>query len=216
MLAKQFLAPLRPLSDRQKDAQHGTSLSPAALPGRTSAVTRWRLLPALGLGLLAVGCAATPPPVAEPPPVAAAVPLPAPPAAPRRLALRWTFRTEEASCRAVAAGPGAAVTVTVTRNAVALAARLATQGGPARPAGGTMQFQGAAGAWSVPLTQGGRRTAAVVGGLTEDAVGRVLVMLSGGRLQVGRAGAGWPVLLLQASGGPGKLWFECVRRQLTG
>ena len=47
-------------------------------------------------------------------------------------------------------------------------------------------------------------------------VGRVLVMLSGGRLQVGRAGAGWPVLLLQASGAAGKLWFECVRRQLTG
>lgn len=176
----------------------------------------WGLLPALAVALLVMGCAATPPPVVVAPPVAAAQPPPAPPAAPRWLALRWTFRADDAACRAVATGRGAAVSVTVTRDMVGLAARLTAPAGQARPAGGTVQFQGAAGAWSVPLTQGGRRTAALTGGLNEDAVGRVLVMLSGGRLQVGRAGAGWPVLLLQASGNPGKLWFECVRRQLTG
>lgn len=216
MLAKRISSSFRSLSNRQKDARHDTCPPLADLPARTSAVTRWALRPTLGLALLAMGCTATPPPVAVPPPVAAAEPPPAPPAAPRRLALRWTFRADEAACRAVAAGPGAAVSITVTRNTVGLAARLTTPGAPVRPAGAAMQFQGAAGTWSAPLTQTGRRTAALAGGLNEDAVGRVLVMLSGGRLQVGRAGAGWPVLLLQASGAAGKLWFECVRRQLTG
>ncbi len=50
--------------------------------------------------------------------------------------------------------------------------------------------------------------------MTEDQAGRILVLLEGGIVRVGRPNAGLPLLQVPNSGVPGRDWFECVRRQL--
>jgi hypothetical protein len=50
--------------------------------------------------------------------------------------------------------------------------------------------------------------------MTEDQAGRILVLLEGGVVRVGRPKEGLPPLQVPNSGVPGRDWFECVRRQL--
>jgi hypothetical protein len=50
--------------------------------------------------------------------------------------------------------------------------------------------------------------------MSEDAVSRVLVLLSGGTIRINNGRAGLPTLRVPDAGQPGRSWFECAKQRL--
>jgi hypothetical protein len=166
------------------------------------------------LALLLVGCATQPPAEeAKPEPVA---PVVSPPAqrAPRQIMRTiWSFAAEGDECVAVAGSGRTLLQVTVRRNApirvvVSLAAPLPS----GRRAPVAMRFNGPAGQWQVNAQQASNRQLVAVLGVSEAALSRVLVLLSGGVLELGEQDQALPSLGLAPSEAQGQAWFDCARR----
>jgi len=85
---------------------------------------------------------------------------------------------------------------------------------PERP---SVRFSGPAGQWSI---QGGgpagRLQAVFPLPRNDAALGRILILLSGGTLAIGPSEAGLPILSLPESGAEGQQWFLCARHSVTG
>ena len=195
-------------SQRPVAGPRGFFQEPRAIALRRAAV--------LGAAAFVAACASNPP---APEPVQPAVakeepPLPRP-VTQRRLAASWSFRDGGEGCFAVASARGAVFRVATNRAGTALSVHVPPGAGTVRGRGGSLQFQGAAGSWTVPARIRGR-TLQSYAPLTEEAAGRVLVLLAGGVLRPLRSTEGWPVLSVPAAGDPGRAWFECVRRGLKG
>jgi hypothetical protein len=165
------------------------------------------------LALLLVGCTTQPPveeakPEPEPPAVAPPVQR-----APRQMIrTTWNFDAEGDECVAVAASGRTSLQVTVRRDApirvvVSLAAPLP---GGRRPV--AMRFNGPAGQWQVNAQQAASRQLVAVLGVSEVALSRVLVLLSGGVLELGEQSQALPSLVLAPSDAQGQTWFDCARR----
>jgi hypothetical protein len=75
-------------------------------------------------------------------------------------------------------------------------------------------FANGASSWEVGARVIGKHEASAVLTMSEDAAGRVLVLLEGGTVRVGRASDGLPRLLVPHGGAAGREWFECVRQRL--
>jgi hypothetical protein len=50
--------------------------------------------------------------------------------------------------------------------------------------------------------------------MSEDAVSRVLVLLSGGTIRINNGRSGLPILRVPDAGQPGRSWFECAKQRL--
>lgn len=118
----------------------------------------------------------------------------------------WTFEDDDGTCKAVATSPDAVLELTADRSAATVVVRY--KGATLRGAA-PLRLSGPAGSWSLPGRTVGRAVQAS-GTMDENAASRLLVLLSGGTLSVGRAGG----ISLPNAGPAGKTWFECVRRQL--
>lgn len=176
-----------------------------------------RRLAALAAAATLAACAPVklPEPPAPPPPAVTEAPAPPRPPPPQRLSASWAFRDDGDRCTAAASSAGVVFRITATRAAVGFSTQMLPRLAAARGRAAVLRFQGTAGSWVIPA--GGRgRTLDASSPLTEEAAGQVLVLLSGGVLQPGRAGIGWPSLALPSAGPAGKAWFDCVRRQLQG
>jgi hypothetical protein len=77
-----------------------------------------------------------------------------------------------------------------------------------------IEFAGTAGNWTVSGHKSASHQVTAAQPMTEDQAGRILVLLEGGVIRVGRPNEGLPPLQVPNSGLPGRDWFECVRRQL--
>ena len=75
-------------------------------------------------------------------------------------------------------------------------------------------FSGAGGAWNVTGHGAASRRVVASQPMTEDQAGQILVLLGGGRINVGTRSLGVPELRIPNGGAPGRDWFACVRRQL--
>jgi hypothetical protein len=128
----------------------------------------------------------------------------------------WSFRATERSCGAAATHQAVALTVAVRDGqAIEIAVRPgAAVQAPRRRDGLHLVFSGPTGSWRTRARTSPDRAVVLAQQLDESAVGRILMMLEGGTIEVGGSGAGWPVLKLPPSGPAGRDWFECVRRQL--
>jgi hypothetical protein len=156
--------------------------------------------------LLLSACSKPPPPKTAP-----AAPPPPPPAKAARAVVHaaWAFRTGQ-DCIAVAAAGRVRLTVAVRRTGPV---RL-TVVTPAEAAGRPVaRFRGPAGAWSVHGIVSGREAVFSMG-RDMDALSRVLMLLSGGVLELEPPDADWPVLDLPPSGADGQQWFDCVRNSV--
>jgi hypothetical protein len=129
----------------------------------------------------------------------------------------WTFSADKDECVAVAAAGGTALRVTVRRSApIRLALSLAPPlevrafGRAAIP----LRFTGPTGRWQVVAQQSGIRQLAVALGSDETALSRVLVLLSGGMLEVGEPGQANITLAVAPSDTRGQLWFDCARGKI--
>jgi hypothetical protein len=178
---------------------------------------RWTTVRLALFGVLGVGLAAcTPPPavvaVPEPPPSAAPQPPPPAPVAPALVASNWSF--DRSACSAKASGPGLSLDVTTSSTELSLVIRTSRRVS-LRPATEVpFAFTGRSGNWTLAGRLTGPRQIAAVSPMSEDAVSRVLVMLSGGTIRISNRRAGLPTLRVPDAGQPGRSWFECVKQRL--
>jgi hypothetical protein len=164
--------------------------------------------------LTLAGCQA-PKPAAEPP-AAAAQPLPlppSPPSPPRAFAAAWSFAGEPA-CTATAAHPAMSLQVDVdSEQATFTLHEVAGYPFPAA-ASTTITFTGTSGSWSVNGRNAGQRRIVAAEPTRAEQASRILFLLNGGTIQVGRAADGVPALKVPAAGPDGQAWFACVRQAL--
>lgn len=132
---------------------------------------------------------------------------------PRTLRATWAFVSGNDQCVATAAAGPTAVRVTIRRDAaIRLAVTL-----PANPTAKPpvpLRFDGPAGRWQVFASPvGGRQLAAVLGS-DNDALTRVLVLLSGGSFDVGAPDQVIASLAIAPSESDGQHWFDCAREKM--
>jgi hypothetical protein len=163
---------------------------------------------ALPLALLPACCSTPPPPKpAEPAPASQSTP----PAHIARAILRaaWSFQAEPDACIALAKAGAASLRIAVPREGLIRLTMSVPGDAPARP---VVHFNGPAGRWLIPGTPAGRRLNQFALARDEASVSRVLMLLSGGTLNLGPPAQNLPILALPESGAEGQQWFACVRQ----
>jgi hypothetical protein len=162
------------------------------------------------------GCA---PQAAEQPAPELPVPPVPPPAPVRRPAnptihTSWTFSTSGEECAAEASAAGTTLQIVVQRN-VPMRLNLVSQSLSLRSqASVPLRFNGAAGSWRIAGRATGPHTLAAPLGSDEVALSHVVVLLSGGLLEVGEAGATLATIDISPSEKNGQTWFDCARSKV--
>ena len=166
--------------------------------------------------LLLAGCAAQPPPVEKKLDEPAPVVVPVAPRPPRQvISTTWSFDNRTDECLAVAASGRTSLQVIVRRNApIQLAISLPRSLPPGKPAV-VMRFSGPAGNWQINARRTGSRQLTADLGSDDTALSRVLVLLSGGLVEVGEQDQAIPSFGLAPSEASGRVWFDCARKSMT-
>jgi hypothetical protein len=178
---------------------------------------RWTAAGLALFGVLGIGLTAcTPPPaivaVPQPPPPAPPQTPPPLPAAPAPVTSNWSF--DRSACTAKASGPGLSFEVTASSTELSLVVHTARRVSLRPTADVPIAFTGRSGNWTLAGRLAAPRRIATVSPTSEDAVSRVLVLLSGGTIRIGTGRAGLPILRVPDAGQPGRSWFECVKQRL--
>jgi hypothetical protein len=157
-----------------------------------------------------------------PPSSAQAIPIPSP--QPSRqsdfhhvLQLAWSFEKTPSRCLAKAVGAGAALAIAVSRN-TGVKLRLTFPGvvvsGASARTKAILRFRGPAGHWELQGSNIGYVTVSVESASDEVSLGRVLMLLDGGTLDVNVPGPALPSLRVPPAGANGTSWFDCARAQM--
>jgi len=146
--------------------------------------------------------------VEAPPPPPPAKPAPVPTLRPE-----WSFSATNDQCVAVAAAGATAVRVTVRHSSpirldVSLAQQFAHE--PVIP----IRFVGPAGNWQVTAREAGKNVLVATLGADNSALSQVLVLLSGGTLNVGLPPHAVVMLAIHPSDVDGQNWFDCAREKM--
>jgi hypothetical protein len=170
------------------------------------------------LTLLLAGCTKPPPDDGRREVVApAAVAPPARPAPRQVIRTTWNFESGNDECTATAAGGSTSLRVAIRRDApIRLMLSLAAQLEP-RPAGRSavpLRFAGPTGTWQVSAQQTGSRQLTATLGSDNTALGRLLILLGGGVLDVAESEQSIASVGVAPSGAPGQLWFDCARGKM--
>ncbi len=126
----------------------------------------------------------------------------------------WTFRSSDNECVAIAAAAGDSLLVSIHRDApIRLVVSLET---PASHGSTTvpLHFNGPAGQWQVAAHRSAARRFTVTLGSDDTALSRVLILLSGGMLELGEAAQPIVSLSISASDTRGQTWFDCARGKM--
>lgn len=172
---------------------------------------------AIALAMMIGACQQDDPPPA--PEVAVAPPSVPPPPAPARRVVRlaWSFDVAADRCIATASDRLTTLTVTVSRNAaVGLilafpapeAARITAR------SSAKFRFKGPSGTWSLRASGDARHGIGAFSAADEIALGRVLILLGGGTLDVAVPPPALPSVLIPAAGPEAQDWSDCARRQV--
>lgn len=178
---------------------------------------RWTAAGFALFGVLGMGLAAcTPAPVVvavpQPPPPAPLQPPSPVPVAPAPVASRWSF--DRSACSAKASGPGLSLDVTASSDQLSLVIHSVRRVSQRANTDVPVAFTGRSGNWTLAGRVANVRQIAAVSPMSEDAVSRVLVLLSGGTIRISNGRAGLPILRVPDAGQPGRTWFECVKQRL--
>jgi hypothetical protein len=127
----------------------------------------------------------------------------------------WTFRSSDEECVAVASGAaGTSVLITIRRDApIRLVVSLQSQqvNGPATV---PLRFTGPAGLWQASARRTAVHRFAVTLGSDDKALSRILVLLSGGMLELGEPAQPIVSLAISPSDAQGQTWFDCARGKM--
>ena len=130
------------------------------------------------------------------------------------LRAHWSFDARPGGCTALAAA--GRVTLQVSIQPASPVRLTVTLGGLSAPKhGAKLRFIGPTGYWQIIGKPEGKHQLAGELGADDTALGRVLVLLNGGVLEVGEPKQALATLNIPAGGAPGQAWFDCVRRQAT-
>lgn len=159
---------------------------------------------------LSAACCTTPsapPNSAEPAPEVLGPP---PPPAPRPvLRAAWSFQAKPDACTAIAKAGATSMQIVVRREGL-IRLTVAVRGdAPAKP---VVHFDGPAGRWLIAGGPAGPRLEGFYLARDETSLSRILMLLSGGTLNLEPRGEDLPILSLPESGAEGQQWFACVRR----
>jgi hypothetical protein len=126
----------------------------------------------------------------------------------------WTFRSNDEECVADAAAAGTSALITIRRNApIRLVVSLESQ-----PVHGSvtvpLRFTGPAGRWQVSARRTTPHRFAVTLGSDDRALSRILVLLSGGMLELGESAQPIVSLAISPSDAQGQSWFDCARGKM--
>jgi hypothetical protein len=167
------------------------------------------------LTLLPVSCAPLPPgeegrreaSVPAVPPLVRHLPSP-------QIHITWTFRSSDEGCVAVAGAAGTSVLITVRRDTpIRLAISLESQ--PVHgPVTVPLRFTGPAGLWQASARRTTAHRFAVTLGSDDRALSRLLVLLSGGMLELGEPAQPIVSLAISPSDAQGQSWFDCARGKM--
>jgi hypothetical protein len=163
----------------------------------------------LMLTLLPACCDAPPPPPKPAAPAPEVLGPPPPHAARPVLHGAWSFQAKPDACIAVAKAGATSLQIAVRRDGPIRLTMSVPGDAPAKP---VVHFNGPAGRWLVPGTPAGRRQDVFSLARDETALSRILMLLSGGTLNLEPPGEDLPILSLPESGAEGQQWFACVRR----
>jgi hypothetical protein len=161
--------------------------------------------------LLALSPACCAPPQPPPKPAEPAVEvLPSPPPLPARPILRaaWSFQTGPDACIAFAKAGSASLQIAVRPEGLIRLAVALPGYAPDKP---VAHFSGPAGHWLIMGTQVRHREAVFTLGRDETSLSRILMLLSGGTLNLEPPDDDLPILSLPESGAEGQEWFVCAR-----
>ncbi len=155
-------------------------------------------------------CCAAPRPAPQPVEPAAEAPPP-PPAHTARPTLRaaWSFQTGPDACVALAKAGSASLQIAVRPEGLIRLTMSLPVDAPAKP---VAHFSGPAGRWLIQGAHTGRRDVLFTLDRNAASLSRILMLLSGGALNLEPPGEDLPILLLPESGAGGQQWFACVRR----
>ncbi len=133
---------------------------------------------------------------------------------PPQIHTTWTFRSSDEECVAVAAAAGTSVLISIRRDApIRLVVSLESQ-----PVHGSvtvpLRFTGPAGLWQVSARRTAARRFAVTLGSDDKALSRILVLLSGGMLELGQPAQPIVSLVISPSDAQGQSWFDCARGKM--
>ncbi len=129
----------------------------------------------------------------------------------------WTFTAGSDECVAVAAGGGTALRVTIRRAApINLVLSLTAQSEQrlAAHVAIPLRFTGSAGRWQVSAQPLANHQLNVTLGTGDIALSRVLVLLSGGVLDVQSPEQVILSMTVAPSDAAGQVWFDCARSKL--
>jgi hypothetical protein len=178
---------------------------------------RWTAAGLALFGVLGMGLAAcTPAPVVvavpQPPPPAPPQPPPPPPVAPAPVASNWSF--DRTACSAKASGPGLSLDVTASSAELRLVLHMARRVSLRANTDVPIAFTGRSGNWTLAGRLAVPRQLTAASPMSEDAVSRVLVLLSGGTIRISNGRSGLPPLRVPDAAQAGRSWFECVKQRL--
>ena len=133
---------------------------------------------------------------------------------PPQIHTTWTFRSSDEECVAVAAAAGTSVLISIRRDApIRLVVSLKSQsvhGSVTVP----LRFTGPAGLWQVSARRAAARRYTVTLGSDDKALSRILVLLSGGMLELGEPAQPIVSLVISSSDAQGQSWFDCARGKM--
>jgi hypothetical protein len=120
----------------------------------------------------------------------------------------WSFQTGPDACIALARAGSTSLKIAVRPEGLIRLTVALPGDAPNKPAA---HFSGPAGHWLILGTHAGRREAAFTLGRDETSLSRILMLLSGGMLNLEPSDQEVPILSLPESGAEGQEWFACAR-----
>jgi len=125
----------------------------------------------------------------------------------------WSLSSDDA-CTAIAASSAGALRVSVEREKLTLSVFGAP--GTTLPGGFTVPvaYAGPSGSWTLAARTAGPRRIVASEPMMEVQASRILFLLEGGAIRLGRAPADFPTLRIPNAGLAGQAWFDCVRKVL--
>jgi hypothetical protein len=157
-------------------------------------------------------CCSSPHPAPKPAELALEPPPPPPHTARPTLRAAWSFQTGPDACIALAKAGAASLRIAVHPEGLVRLTMSVPGEAPAKP---VAHFSGPAGHWFILGSQAGRTEALFTLGRDEISLSRILMLLSGGTLNLEPPDEDLPILSLPESGPEGQAWFVCARNSVN-
>jgi hypothetical protein len=125
----------------------------------------------------------------------------------------WNFGVG-ASCTAAISSPLLSLDISVADSKATFTAQVSRGSPTPRGAAIPITYSGDSGSWTIIGRGAGLRQIAAIEPITDEEASRILFLLNGGTIRIGKATERVPVMRVPNAGQVGRAWFECVRKNL--